>query len=82
MRLKSQKSEFRLLYNTSGLSYRDFIMASWLSKKLKLDIVKVFEPRFGHRLSDDEVVGIAQNLAGLMETIFRFEWRLKYGNKI
>jgi hypothetical protein len=56
-------------------------MATWLSEKLKQDIVKVFGPRYGRGLSEDEVVGIAQNLAGLMETIFRFEWRLKYGNK-
>ena len=56
-------------------------MSVWLDEFLKRRIRDVFEPRYGRGLLDDEIIQIGENLAGLMETILKFEWRLKYGNK-
>lgn len=55
---------------------------SWISKKLQARIRKVFEPRYGRVLNDDEVEEIAENLTGYMETILKFKWRTEYANTI
>jgi len=44
----------------------------WLTKKLKREIRRVFEPRYGRELTDEEVIDLAQNLVGLVETICQF----------
>lgn len=51
----------------------------WLSPILKAEIRKVFESRYKRRLSDSEVVEIAQNLTGVMEEILKLKWKQKYG---
>lgn len=53
----------------------------WLNERLKLKTRAAFEQKYGRVLTDSEVEQIAYNLAELMETIFRFEWRMKYGTK-
>lgn len=55
-------------------------MNVWLTDELKKDVRKVFEPRYKRKLSDDEVVKIAVNLADFMEAYLKFKWREKYGN--
>ena len=49
----------------------------WLKKELKNKIRKVFEPRYQRRLTDGEVLNIAENLTGYMETIIKFKLRYK-----
>lgn len=49
-------------------------MESWLTDELKKEVKKVFEPRYKRKLSDDEVVEIAENLANGLETFFRFKY--------
>jgi len=51
---------------------------SWLTGELKKKIRTVFEPRYKRKLSDGEVIEIAKNLTGYMETILRFKFRTEY----
>lgn len=53
-----------------------------INKKIKRKIKLHFESKYGRNLTDDEVVEIAENLAGYMETIYKFIWRKKYENTI
>lgn len=55
-------------------------MNAWLTPELKDEVRQVFEPRYKRKLSDDEVVKIAVNLADFMEAYLKFKWRQKYGN--
>lgn len=50
----------------------------WLSPQLKEEVRKVFEPRYKRKLTDSEIVSIAQNLTQIMEVFFKFKWRI-YG---
>jgi len=51
----------------------------WLSDDLKNKIRKVFEVKYKRQLTDREVIDIAENLTGYMETIIKFKFR--YGNE-
>lgn len=42
-------------------------MKPWLSDDLKKEIRKVFEPRYNRKLSDIEVIGIANTLTDFVE---------------
>lgn len=54
-------------------------MKSWLTPQLKEEVRKVFEPRYKRKLSDEEVISIANNLVNLMETYAKFRWRKDHG---
>lgn len=54
-------------------------MKNWLNENLKIEIRKVFEPRYKQVLSDVEVVEIAENLSVVIEQILKYKWRQKYG---
>lgn len=53
----------------------------WLSEDLKQEIRNVFEPRYKRRLLSNEIIEIAENLTGSMETILRFKCKNKYGEQ-
>ena len=53
----------------------------WLSEDIKQEIRKVFEPRYKRKLADNEVIAIAENLTGSIETILRFKCRNEYGRQ-
>ena len=40
---------------------------NWLSKELRDEIRKVFEPRYKGKLKDEEVIEIANNLTSFVE---------------
>lgn len=40
---------------------------SWLTELLKEEVRKVFEPRYKRKLTDNEVIDIANNLVGIVE---------------
>ena len=42
-------------------------MYNWITPQLKNKVRKVFEPRYGRVLTEDEVVEIAVNLVGYIE---------------
>lgn len=52
---------------------------SWLNKELQDEVRKVFEPRYKRKLTDDEVIIIANNLVNLMETYAKFRWKKDHG---
>lgn len=54
---------------------------SWLSEEMKEKIRKVFEPRYKRKLTDDEVLEIAENLSGVIEGLIKWKWRQLYGNR-
>ena len=54
----------------------------WLSEKLKQKTKEVFEPRYGRKLTDSEVIEIADNLEVVVEEILKLKWRQKYGDEI
>lgn len=56
-------------------------MTFWLNKKLKQEIKRVFEPRYCRKLTDNEIVDIAENLTGYMESIFKWRWKELYADK-
>lgn len=49
----------------------------WLTEALKQEIKKLFEPKYKRRLSDEEVVAIAQNLTAMMEAFLKLKWSQK-----
>ena len=51
---------------------------SWITNELKQEVRKVFEPRYKRKLSDEEVVEIAENLSGVIEVIVKQKWKEKY----
>lgn len=51
------------------------MIETWFSDELKIEIIKVFEPRYRCKLSDEEILIIADNLTGFMETKLKFKWR-------
>jgi len=46
---------------------------SWLNEELKLQIRKLFEPRYKRKLDEEEVVFIATNLTELLENTIKFK---------
>lgn len=61
------------------IGYETILCMDWLSDALKQEIRKLFEPKYKHKLSDEEVIAIANNLTGLLEAYFKMRWRQKYG---
>lgn len=53
----------------------------WLTDELKAEIRKVLEPKYERRLKDSEIVEIAENLSGFIESYLKFKWRQKYRYK-
>lgn len=53
----------------------------WLNKELKQEIKKVFEPKYGRKLSSEEVKEIAVNLASYVEHYAKFIWRINNEQK-
>ncbi len=53
----------------------------WLNDSLKKEVRKVFEPRYQRKLSDTEVITIADNITEVMETFLMMKWKQKYENE-
>jgi hypothetical protein len=51
---------------------------TWLSDELKAEVRNLFEPRYKRKLTDDEIVEIANNLTDFMESYLKFRWRARY----
>jgi hypothetical protein len=49
---------------------------AWLTTDLKNEIKLVFEPKYRRQLNEAEVIEIAENLTGFMETIIK--WKMKH----
>ena len=56
-------------------------LVEWLRPELMEEVRRVFEPRCEKKLLDGELVEVVENLAEVLETICRFEWRTKYGTR-
>ena len=54
---------------------------TWLTDELKAEVRSLFEPRYKRKLTDDEVVEIANNLTGFIDAFLKFKWRLKHESK-
>lgn len=52
--------------------------SAWLTVQLQEKIRNIFEPRYNRKLSDKEVMDIAENLTGYMESILQFRWKIEY----
>lgn len=52
----------------------------WITDESKIEIRKVFEPRYKHPLTDEEVIAIGENLTQLLETFLKFKYRTTYSN--
>ena len=53
---------------------------NWLTEELKKEVKTTFEPRYKRKLTDDEVIEIAENVEEVVETILKYLWRKKYEN--
>ena len=54
----------------------------WLNENLKMEIKKVFEPRYNKELSVEEIQEIASNLVLYFEHQAKFAWRIKNESRI
>ncbi len=54
---------------------------TWLTNELKIETRKIFEPRYKRKLTDEEIISLAENLEEVVEIILKFKWRQKYENK-
>lgn len=52
-------------------------LISWLTPELRDKYQKVFSPKFGRQLSQEEITEIACNLADFAELYFKHKWRNK-----
>ena len=50
-------------------------ITSWLTPELREKYQKVFVPRYGRQLSEEEITEIACNLADFAELYLKFKWR-------
>lgn len=57
-------------------------MQIWLTEELKQKVKQVFEPRYKRKLTDTEVIRIADNLTEVMEELLKLRWRQKYAKNI
>lgn len=48
----------------------------WLRDSLKQEVRRVFEPKYHRKLTDLEVITIAENLTEVMETFLKMKWRV------
>lgn len=53
---------------------------NYLNENLKLEIRKIFEPRYKRILTGNELIEIAENLSNVVEEICKFTWKQKYEN--
>lgn len=53
---------------------------NWLTEELKIETRKKYEPLYKRKLTDKEVIEIAENVEDVVETILKFLWRKKYEN--
>jgi len=51
---------------------------NWLTEELKNEVRKIYEPRYKRKLTDNEVLEIAENVEEVVETILKYLWRKKY----
>lgn len=58
------------------------VTLNWLTPELKLRIRKVFEPRYKRKLSNEEIIEIAENLSCVIEQIVKAKWKEKYDKSI
>lgn len=56
------------------------ISPNWLTANLQSEIRRTFEPRYKKKLSDEEVLNIAENLTEVMETYLKLKCKQKYGH--
>lgn len=54
----------------------------WLNENLKMEIKKVFEPRYGRELIDSEVSEVALNLVNYVEAKTKFILKTKNESRI
>lgn len=52
-------------------------MSSWLTEDLKQKTRKVFEPRYKRKLTDKEVLEIAENLEAVVEALMKLKCKEK-----
>lgn len=57
----------------------DASFPAWLTPPLQEKVRQVFEPRYQRKLTDSEIIEIANNLTSLLEVFFKSKWRLNYG---
>ncbi len=50
----------------------------WLDENLKQEIRNLFEPRYKRKLTEAEILAIANNLTKLFEDYLMFRWRKDY----
>ncbi|HZQ29637.1 MAG TPA: hypothetical protein VFA93_00995 [Patescibacteria group bacterium] len=50
----------------------------WLDENLKAEIRAVYEPRYKRKLTEAEIIAIANNLTKLFEDYLMFKWRQDY----
>lgn len=54
----------------------------WLNENLKIEIKKVFEPRYGRKLLDQEIYEVAVNLVSYVEAKTKFILKNKNESRI
>lgn len=55
---------------------------NWLNENLRIEIKKVFEPRYGKELNDNEVNEVALNLVNYVEAKTKFILNKKYETRV
>lgn len=53
----------------------------WLSESLKNEIQSVFSPRYNRKLSDIEIINIADSLCSYLDSYIRWKNNINYENK-
>jgi len=53
-------------------------MPHWITEPLAEKIRQLFEPKYGHALTDEEVQFIADNLTELIELLIKHKMKLGY----
>jgi len=53
----------------------------WLSDDLKEEVKNIFESQYGHKLTNDDIIEIAENLTNVMEVVLKFRFNKKYENQ-
>lgn len=53
-------------------------LMKWLNKELQNDVRKLFEARYGKKMTDEDITEIAGSLVGLVENTLKSKWRQRH----
>lgn len=56
----------------------EILIENWLTTELRGEIIDLYQPSYGHELTEIEIANIARTLANTAELWIKFNWRIDH----